>query len=187
MAMTETVARRLWWRHVLSFLLAPVTMTVVIPALIVWWADVRVPDYRSPLTLALAIVGGVLIAGGVGMLLWTVYLFDRVGKGTLGVGEVLGQPVNLVVRGPYRHVRNPMISGVLAILLGEAAVASSWWLLLWFAIFFVMLTTFIQAWEEPHLANRFGDEYVNYRRNVPRWIPRASAWEPNAARVPPEH
>jgi protein-S-isoprenylcysteine O-methyltransferase Ste14 len=43
-----------------------------------------------------------------------------VGKGTLGVGPVLGEPVNLVVRGPYRHVRNPMISGVLRILLGPA-------------------------------------------------------------------
>ena len=177
--MTEKLERRLWWRHVLSFLLAPVTMTLVIPALIVWLAEVRMPDLGSPWMAALAIIGGVLIAGGLGMLFWTVYLFDRVGRGTLGVGEVLGQPVNLVVRGPYRHVRNPMISGVLAILLGEAAVAASGWLLLWFAIFFAMLTTVIQVWEEPHLAKRFGDEYVNYRRNVPRWIPRVSAWEPS--------
>ncbi|HEX3546663.1 MAG TPA: isoprenylcysteine carboxylmethyltransferase family protein [Mycobacterium sp.] len=183
--MTEKLQRRLWWRHVLSFLLAPVTMTVVIPALILW-PDVRLPDFDSPLTIGLAIIGCVLIAGGVVMLFWTVYLFDRVGKGTLGVGEVLGQPVNLVVRGPYRHVRNPMISGVLAILLGEAAVAASGWLLLWFAIFFAVLTTVIQVWEEPHLTKRFGDEYVNYRRNVPRWIPRVSAWEPSAARVTPE-
>jgi protein-S-isoprenylcysteine O-methyltransferase Ste14 len=183
--MTKTLERRLWWRHVLSFLLAPVTMTLVIPALIVAWAHVRAPDYGSPLTLGLAIIGCVLIVGGVAMLFWTVYLFDRVGKGTLGVGDVLGQPVNLVVRGPYRHVRNPMISGVLAILLGEAAVASSWWLLLWFGVFFAILTTVIQAWEEPHLTTRFGEEYVNYRRNVPRWIPRVSAWEPSAVRVTP--
>jgi protein-S-isoprenylcysteine O-methyltransferase Ste14 len=178
--MAETLERRLWWRHLLSFLVAPVTMTLVIPALIVWGADVRLPDYDSPLTAGLLIVGCLLVAGGVSMLLWTVYLFDRVGKGTLGVGEVLGQPVNLVVRGPYRHVRNPMISGVVAILLGEAAIAASWWLLLWAAFFFVMLTTFIQVWEEPHLAARFGDEYTRYRRNVPRWIPRVSAWEPTA-------
>jgi protein-S-isoprenylcysteine O-methyltransferase Ste14 len=181
--MTKTPERRLWWRHVLSFLLAPVTMTLVIPALIILRAGVRAPDYGSPLTLGLAIIGSVLIVGGVVMLLWTVYLFDRVGKGTLGVGDVLGQPVNLVVRGPYRHVRNPMISGVLAILLGEAAVASSWWLLLWFGVFFAILTTVIQVWEEPHLTKRFGHEYVTYRRNVPRWIPRLLAWEPGAVRV----
>ena len=49
----------------------------------------------------------------------------------------------------------------------------------WFAIFFAMLTTVIRVWEEPHLARRFGGEYVNYRRNVPRWIPRLSPWEPS--------
>jgi protein-S-isoprenylcysteine O-methyltransferase Ste14 len=177
--MTETTQRRLWWRHVLSFLLAPVTMTLVIPAVIVALADVRLPDLHSGVTIGLATIGGLLIAGGVAMLFWTVYLFDRVGKGTLGVGEVMGQPINLVVHGPYRHVRNPMISGVLAILLGEAALFASGWLLLWFAIFFVVLTTVIQVWEEPHLTERFGDEYVDYRRNVPRWIPRVSAWEPS--------
>jgi protein-S-isoprenylcysteine O-methyltransferase Ste14 len=109
-----------------------------------------------------------------------VLLFDREGKGTLGVGKVLGEPVHLVVQGPYRHVRNPMISGVLAILLGEAAVAVSGWLLGWFAIFFVCLATFIRFWEEPHLAARYGSDYVNYRQNVPAWIPRISAWTPSA-------
>jgi protein-S-isoprenylcysteine O-methyltransferase Ste14 len=90
---------------------------------------------------------------------------------------VLGEPVNLVVRGPYRHVRNPMISGVLFILLGEAAITASGWLLLWFAIFFMLQATSIRLSEEPHLTRRFGDEYVIYRQHVPRWIPRISAWE----------
>ena len=177
--MTETLERRLWWRHILSFLLFPAMMAIVIPALIVGWADVRMPDAGSPLTVGLMSVGVLLVAGGLVMLCWTVYLFDRVGEGTLGIGDVLGQPVKLVVRGPYRHVRNPMISGVLAILLGEAALTASGWLLLWFALFFAVLTTAIRGWEEPHLARRFGAEYVNYRRNVPRWIPRVSGWEPS--------
>jgi protein-S-isoprenylcysteine O-methyltransferase Ste14 len=176
--MAETLERRLFWRHVVSFSVAPVTMTVLIPALIVILADVRAPDFSSPRHITLAVIGAVLVGGGVGMLLWTVYLFDRVGKGTLGVGDVMGQPVHLVVRGPYRHVRNPMIAGVFAILLGEAAIAASGWLLLWFVIFFVMLTTLIKFWEEPHLTRRFGAEYVNYRANVPRWIPRWTGWDP---------
>jgi protein-S-isoprenylcysteine O-methyltransferase Ste14 len=108
-----------------------------------------------------------------------VLLFDREGKGTLGVGKTLGEPIHLVVAGPYRHVRNPMISGVVAILLGEAAVAVSVWLLGWFAIFFACLATFIRFWEEPHLVQRYGSEYVHYRENVPAWIPRISAWTPS--------
>ena len=178
----ETRERQLWWRHLLSFLVAPVTMTLVIPAVIVVGAGVRAPDLSSAAGIGLATVGGLLIALGSGLLIWTVALFDRVGKGTLGVGRVLGEPVHLVVRGPYRHVRNPMISGVVCILLGEAAIAASGWLLLWAAIFFAFLATFIRFWEEPHLVKRYGREYVDYRRNVPAWIPRISAWTAGESR-----
>jgi protein-S-isoprenylcysteine O-methyltransferase Ste14 len=172
----DTRERRLWWRHLISFLAFPVTVTIVIPALIVIPAGPRLPDLGVALTVGLVTVGGLLIAGGVAMLIWTVVLFDREGKGTLGLGHVMGEPVRLVVRGPYRHVRNPMISGVLAILLGEAAAAASGSLLLWFVIFLTFQATAIWFWEEPHLAERYGSDYLNYRENVPRWIPRISAW-----------
>ena len=66
------------------------------------------------------------------------------------------------------------------VLLGEAAVAASGWLLLWFAIFFACLATFIRFWEEPHLVQRYGSEYVNYRENVPAWMPRILARTPSA-------
>lgn len=175
----DTHERQLWWRHLISVLLFPVTVTLVIPALITPWADVRAPDLGSPWNVVLVTLGGVLIAVGLGLLIWTVVLFDRVGEGTLGLGEVMGEPVHLVVRGPYRHVRNPMITGVLCILLGEAAVAASAWLLAWFATFLVFQASAIRFWEEPHLAERYGSEYLDYRRNVPRWIPRISAWQPS--------
>lgn len=67
---------------------------------------------------------------------------------------------------------------MVCILLGEAAVAASGWLLLWAAVFFTALATFIRFWEEPHLTERYGREYVDYRRNVPAWILRISAWDP---------
>ncbi|ORB85083.1 RemK protein [Mycobacterium kansasii] len=174
--MTTTHTRNLWWRHLISFLIAPVTMTLVIPALIVIAAGIRAPDLHSPITIGLVTVGALLIAVGIGLLVWTVALFDRVGHGTLGVGNTLGEPVQLVVRGPYRQVRNPMISGVLGILLGEAAVTASGWLLLWFAVFVAVQLIAIRFWEEPHLHRRYGAEYAEYRRNVPRWIPRISSW-----------
>ncbi|HZU47889.1 MAG TPA: isoprenylcysteine carboxylmethyltransferase family protein [Mycobacterium sp.] len=175
----DTQERRLWWRHLMSVLLFPVTVTLVIPALITPWADVRAPDLGALWNVVLVTLGGLLIAVGLGLLIWTVVLFDRFGEGTLGLGEVMGEPVHLVVRGPYRHVRNPMITGVLCILLGEAAIAASAWPLAWFATFLVFQATAIRFWEEPHLAERYGSEYLEYRRNVPRWIPRISAWKPS--------
>jgi protein-S-isoprenylcysteine O-methyltransferase Ste14 len=175
---TNTRERRLWWRHLMSVLLFPVTVTLVVPALIVIPAGLRGPQLGAAATVGLVTVGCLLIAAGLGLLIWTVVLFDRVGEGTLGLGNVMGELVHLVVRGPYRHVRNPMITGVLCILLGEAAVTASGSLLVWFAIFLTFQATAIRFWEEPHLVKRYGNEYVDYRRNVPRWIPRISAWDP---------
>jgi protein-S-isoprenylcysteine O-methyltransferase Ste14 len=177
--MADTRGRRLWWRHLISVLLFPVTVTVVVPALLVRWPGVWPSHLGSALAITLAITGVLLIAVGVGLMIWTVTLFHRVGEGTLGLGNVMGEPVHLVVSGPYRHVRNPMISGVLCILLGEAAVTASGSLLLWFAIFLTFQATAIWFWEEPHLIERYGSEYLTYRQNVPRWIPRISAWEPS--------
>ncbi|OMC16591.1 MULTISPECIES: isoprenylcysteine carboxylmethyltransferase family protein [unclassified Mycobacterium] len=178
--MVTTARRRLWWRHLMSVLLFPVTVTLVVPALIVIPAGVRTAHLGTALAVVLVTVGCLLIAAGLALMVWTNVLFDRVGEGTLGLGNVMGEPVHLVVRGPYRHVRNPMITGVLCILLGEAAITASTALLTWFAIFFAFQATAIWFWEEPHLTERYGSEYVDYRRNVPRWIPRITAWTPGA-------
>jgi protein-S-isoprenylcysteine O-methyltransferase Ste14 len=168
--------RRLWWRHLLSVLLFPATMTVFIPAVILWITGVDAPDPRTVWGVLLVVMGGALIVFGLGMLIWTVILFDRVGEGTLAIGS----PVKLVVRGPYRHVRNPMMSGVFCIQLGTAVATASPWLFAWFLFFFTCALIAIRAVEEPHLRRRFAADYDEYRRHVPRWVPRLTAWEPSS-------
>src|SRR5438445_3836462 len=93
---TSTRERRLWWRHLMSVLLFPVTVTLVVPALILLPAGVRLPHLGAALTVGLVTVGWLLIAAGLGLMIWTNALFDRVGKGTLGLGPVMGEPVHLV-------------------------------------------------------------------------------------------
>ena len=116
----------------------------------------------------LAFPGAALIAAGLALWAWTVGLFARVGEGTLAPWDPTQR---LVVRGPYRHVRNPMITGVVSILLGEAVLLGSRPLLLWALGFFAVNAVFIPLIEEPGLVRRFGDEYVRYRESVPRWLP----------------
>jgi Kef-type K+ transport system membrane component KefB len=83
----------------------------------------------------------------------------------------------LVVQGVYRHVRNPMITGVSCILLGEAIFFGSPWLLGWFGLFVLVNMLYIPLGEEPGLAKRFGEDYLVYKQNVPRWIPRLRPWK----------
>jgi protein-S-isoprenylcysteine O-methyltransferase Ste14 len=112
---------------------------------------------------------------GVGLVLgfWTASLFVRVGQGTPAPWD---HPQNLVVRGPYRHVRNPMISSVLLVLLGEALVFQSWSIGGWGLLFFAINSVYFPLSEEKALERRFGDDYLAYKANVPRWLPRLTPW-----------
>ena len=148
-------------RHLAAIVLLPGTVTVVMPVLLLSDADLA----RWPL----AALGAALIAAGLGMIAWTVSLFVRVGRGTLAPWD---PTTRLVVRGPYRHVRNPMISGVLAVLLGEAALFGSLALLAWWAVVFGINAVYFVLIEEPGLRERFGAEYEEYAARVPRWLPR---------------
>jgi protein-S-isoprenylcysteine O-methyltransferase Ste14 len=158
----------------------PFTVTVVIPAVIALtggaWALRGLPIW---LTVAAVLIGAALIALGVALVAWTVWLFHTTGKGTLAPFD---PPKHLVVRGPYRHVRNPMITGVVSILSGEAIALRSPGLLLWAAIFLLLNVIYFPLIEEPSLRKRFGPSYDEYLRNVPRWLPRARAWSQPADR-----
>jgi protein-S-isoprenylcysteine O-methyltransferase Ste14 len=138
----------------------PGTVAVVVPSLLV--DDVDLSAVR-------AVVGGALIACGLALFVWTVSLFARIGRGTLAPWDPTRR---LVVAGPYRHVRNPMITAVVAVLMGEAVLFGSVAVAIWAAVFFVVNSLWFVLHEEPGLERRFGEEYREYRRAVPRWLPR---------------
>ena len=100
---------------------------------------------------------------------WTVVLFQSVAEGTLAPWT---DKKKLVVIGPYAHCRNPMIAGVLLILISESLWFRSMPILLWASVFFVINTCFFILREEPFLEKKFGDQYRTYKRQVPRWIPK---------------
>lgn len=166
-----------WWRHLLAIGLCPGTVAVAVPALIVSRSGVSGLGWGLSGAFALLpVLLGVLLVGlGVVLVVWTVSLFATEGRGTLAPWDPTTQ---LVVSGPYRHVRNPMISGVLSVLLGEAALLGSIPLLAWFAVVFAVNAVYFPLVEEPGLERRFGAAYGEYRANVPRWLPRLRPWEP---------
>jgi protein-S-isoprenylcysteine O-methyltransferase Ste14 len=159
------------WRQLRAILLLPAMGTLVVPAAIVLQTRLADPGLGLPAALAwLAVLVGVgLIGLGLVLAVRTVALLARRGRGTLAPWD---PTTRLVVRGPYRHVRNPMISGVLSILLGEAALLGSLPLLGWAVAFFAANAIYLPLVEERSLARRFGEDYARYRAHVPRWIPR---------------
>ena len=120
----------------------------------------------------LTIAGLVCMTAGIALLAACVWEFARSGRGTL---SPVDPPRHLVVHGLYRYVRNPMYLAVTAIVLGEAMIARSRDLVVYWAVFFLVANIFVIGYEEPNLRRRFGASYDEYTRSVRRWIPRLSA------------
>ena len=161
-------------RHLLSILLLPFMVVVMVPRWLLGTASVAWGWGGAPAVDALSRGAGALVfAIGFALFAWCVLLFARVGRGTLAPWDPTQR---LVAVGPYRHVRNPMISGVLLMLVGQAL----WWrsgaLALWAAAFLLINHTYFILSEEPGLERRFGESYQAYRAHVPRWIPRPTPW-----------
>jgi protein-S-isoprenylcysteine O-methyltransferase Ste14 len=110
-----------------------------------------------------------LIAVGAAIYLGCVWNFAFAGRGT---PAPIDPPKALIVRGLYRYVRNPMYMGVLLVLLGELIVFPSRQFLVYILLCFLAVNIFVLAYEEPVLSKKFGAAYLDYRRRVPRWIPR---------------
>jgi len=162
-------------RHLLSIALLPFTVAVLIPLSLARSNDIS-PALGATVPQILGQVIGVLLLV-VGLVLFSASLrkFATDGEGTLAPWD---PPRRLVVRGPYRYVRNPMISGVVSVLFGEALVLLSRPHFVWALIFLGVNFIYIPLLEEPGLRLRFGDSYVEYCRHVPRLIPRLRPWRP---------
>ncbi|HXU30704.1 MAG TPA: isoprenylcysteine carboxylmethyltransferase family protein [Thermoanaerobaculia bacterium] len=162
-------------RHLLAIAILPFSVAVLVPLWIARRYGIAPGLGGSAGEIALQGVGVALL--GVGVLLFVASLrrFATEGQGTLAPWD---PPRALVVRGPYRFVRNPMISGVLFVVFGEALVLLSRPHGAWAITFLAINLIYIPLLEEPMLAARFGDSYREYRRHVPRFLPRLSAWRP---------
>jgi len=160
--------------------LLPGLVAVAVPALLVWLYGTEIGwGLPGPLGVLAVLAGLALILVAMRLWLETVRLFASVGRGTLAPWDPTRR---LVVRGPYQRVRNPMISAVAFVLLGEALALGSTPILIEFGVFALINATFIPLAEEPDLVRRFGAEYEEYRRAVPRWIPRRTPWTPGERR-----
>jgi protein-S-isoprenylcysteine O-methyltransferase Ste14 len=161
-------------RHLLSIAALPFVVTVVVPYWVTRRAGVTLAMAAEPLGFLGQILGVVVLATGLVLFATSLRRFATEGQGTLAPWD---PPRRLVLRGPYRYVRNPMISGVIFILLGEALLLRSQPVFLWALTFIGINLLYIPIFEEPQLRGRFGVDYVEYCRNVRRFLPRLTPWQ----------
>ena len=145
--------------------IVPGTVTVLIPYLLLSSRSGAPSIQLGPIRY----FGALPILLGASVYLWCAWDFTFAGSGT---PAPLDPPRELVARGLYRYVRNPMYVGVVSILLGEALLFQSLRLFGYAALVFLCFYLFVVLYEEPALGRQFGQSYRKYCESVPRWLPR---------------
>ena len=156
-------------------LILPGNVVLTIPLLIYFFTrNSYFYDITNPPNF-LFYIGMFFLFLGLFLAIWSVRTFyNKGGEGTPGPW----QPVNkLVVSGPYRYVRNPMLIGVFFLLLFETVFFSSLPLFLWFIVCFFANIIYFKNVEEKDLVKRFGTSYEDYKNNVPMLIPRFKPYD----------
>lgn len=161
---TQTESKTQILRHLVSFIL-PVTVLIIVP--------VSIEDDFHLTGIWSIVPGSIFICTGVLVIIYTIRMFINIGKGTLAPWDPTR---NIVTVGLYGYVRNPMILGVFTVLIGESIFFTSLNIAVWSIVFFIINTVYFIFSEEPGLEKRFGKEYLEYKKNVPRWIPRIKPW-----------
>ena len=152
---------------------APGTVAGVVP----WWMSRwRVSD-SLPGFMALRVMGALWMAVGFVLLMETFVRFAIQGIGTPA-------PVyptrHLVVKGSYRHVRNPMYVAVVSLILGQALVLGNLQVFVYGSCVWLAMHMFVLAYEEPTLRRTFAQQYADFCSHVPRWIPQWTPWQKQA-------
>jgi protein-S-isoprenylcysteine O-methyltransferase Ste14 len=154
----------IWLRTALFTLLVPGTVLVFVPAALLS------SGVGPSLNLGPARWGGLLPIGvGLAVILTCFAEFIRRGRGTPAPYD---PPLDLVVSGLYRYVRNPQYVGVLLVAVGEAWLTGTLLLSGYVVFLAIAYYVFVRYYEEPTLGRLFGEAYTRYCEVVPRWLPR---------------
>lgn len=155
---------RLIWRAVFSS-----TIFVAFP-----WAAIELnrhlgwPRWEADIA---KLAGIVFMVGGVSIVAYCAQLFSRFGDAP---SLLQGSPERLVVRGLYRFSRNPIYLGEQPLFIGYFLYWGALALLAYAALLWIVFEVAVVYYEEPRLTKLFGDAYVSYTRQVPRWLGRPS-------------
>jgi protein-S-isoprenylcysteine O-methyltransferase Ste14 len=155
-------------KQLVSVVTLPVTVTLIVPIMIVTGFH-YVPFWGLESIAALPLItGSLFVSSGLILLLATISFFISKGDGTIAPWA----PTNkLITTGVYAHVRNPMITGVFFVLIGESTLIGSLSLTIYTLVFILVNLFYIPLIEEPKLVERFGKKYLIYKKKVSRWIP----------------
>lgn len=131
----------------------------------IWFANPTDATFVSGLVLTLL---------GESLRFWGVAYAGSLTRVTGGVGAP-----EVVISGPFAHIRNPLYVGNILMYCGVGVMANALapWLLLVALVYFIVQYALIVSLEEEFLENEFGTVYLEFKKNVPRFFPRLRSYQ----------
>ncbi len=116
----------------------------------------------APVSTPFRVTGVICIVVGLASAFGTMFWF--------GLRRAFGLEVDVLIQtGPYRVSRNPQIVGGSLLVIGSAVLWPSWYALGWVVLYGVVAHLMVLT-EEEHLCKVYGEEYVGYCEQVPRYL-----------------
>jgi protein-S-isoprenylcysteine O-methyltransferase Ste14 len=158
------MTRAFWpvFNTILFTIFVPGTVVVLVPYLLLG-------GYSRPANEPLTWLGALIIVLGAAIYFRCAWEFAVRG---LGTPAPIAPTKFLVTTALHRYVRNPMYIGVLLVVMGQAVLFRAVALGIYAAVLCLAFHLFVMLYEEPTLRRQFGESYEEYRRTVPRWIPK---------------
>lgn len=151
-------------------ILNTILFSIFVPGAVAGYIPYRLADRFAHLASGpMEWMGIAMLAVGAAIYLRCAWEFAVSG---LGSPAPIAPTKFLVTTALHRYVRNPMYLGVATAILGEAILFGSWHLAIYAVIMLTVAHIFVILYEEPTLKRQFGESYEQYRRTVPRWIPK---------------
>lgn len=156
-------------KNAFGYVLGFLVFVAGIPA-VMWWVSGKPFPWAPGLLWFIPSV--ILMVLGLALSIWSIVHMKKVGEGNPFDAynhEVAPRTKHLMTDGPYKYSRNPMLVGIYVFDLGVLLWLMSWWAWVVFVVEVFFLTLKVRS-EEKRLAADFGEEYLHYKENVPRYL-----------------
>jgi len=164
-------------KMILGYIVGGLLVIVSVPSIIYIITSLFDNVYRIEIiqnTIIRWIIIVILLVIGLIYGIWSVIIQNTVGQGgpvEIGNIEISPKTKNLVVSGPYKNTRNPMLFGTFLLYLAFALFINSITSVVLVSAIFVFMLTVVVKMEEKRLVKDFGNQYEEYRKKVSMFIP----------------
>jgi protein-S-isoprenylcysteine O-methyltransferase Ste14 len=164
-------------KMILGYIVGGLLVIVLVPSIIYIITSISDNFYRVEIiqnSIIKWIIIIILLSMGLIYGIWSVIIQNTIGEGgpvEIGNIEISPKTKNLVVSGPYKNTRNPMLFGAFLIYLGFALFINSITSVVIVCAIFVFMLTIVVKMEEKRLLKDFGNQYEEYRKKVSMFIP----------------